>query len=126
MKLYIVLVVTLLVILSLSYWQMSYLEKTKHELKQTLSNLQNEIDEEKYEKTVMNLTKLKEYWKVIQKGWDVFAEHDDVEQVSCAIESLQVYIVEKEKAQALNECVLLLQRLEHIVFSEKLNISNVF
>lgn len=126
MKQYIILISALLVIILLNLWQDTYLEETSKYLLSDINDLKNAIYRDDYENAEKSVKEIKNTWNNMIKGWDIFAEHDDVEEISLLVTSLKVYVEEQSKIDVIYTYTLLKQRVEHTLQTELLHLSNVF
>lgn len=126
MKQYIILIGATLVVLCLNCWQMSYLKKTAAVLKLQIEYIKAYVESDDYENAKKAYDTLEKNWNKVSNMWDVFTEHDDVEEFDSSMKSLNAYIVQEEKSDCVNEIAQLLQRIEHILKSESVSLATVF
>jgi len=125
MKQYIILALAILIIILLNIWQVTYLKNTSRYLLSDLSEIENCIKREDYESASLAITELENTWSIIKPGWDIFGEHDDIENINEHIASMKVYVKYENSEELDNENITLVNLIEHVIDSEKLNLSNV-
>lgn len=126
MRQYIILVAAFAFVIILNCIQINFLKDTSKDLKKQLSILKSSIEQENYTQAEGALSALKKYWESVRQKWDIFTEHDDVEEVESHLASLQAYLTQNKKAECVNEIYVLKQRLEHITENESLSFATVF
>lgn len=126
MKKYIILVVTIIALGIFSFWQIKFLDKAQNHINDILNSINVALQIEDYKAANTMYKKLEDKWDDLHDGIDAFSDHMDVETFEKAMVSLGVYIAEKEKADALEQCSILVQVIEHIVESEKISVGSVF
>ena len=125
MKQYIIIVVAILVILSLNFWQSSYLEDTSRYLLADINEIDNSVQRQDFEAALKGAYGLEDTWKNVQNMWDIFGEHNDVERVTEHIDSIKVYAKYADKEELVNEYTLLEGLIKHIIDAEQINIGNI-
>ncbi len=125
MKQYIIIGVAILVILSLNFWQSSYLEDTSRYLLADINEIDNSVQIQDFEAALKGAYGLEYTWKNVQNMWDIFGEHNDVERVTEHIDSIKVYAKYEDKEELVNEYTLLEGLIKHIVEAEQINIGNI-
>lgn len=126
MKQYIILGVAIATIFIFNFWQSSYLRETSEYLLADINDLKNSVARNDLDSSNESVGEIKDTWEDMKKGWDIFASHNDVEEISSYISSLEVYVANKDKVETINAYTLLRQRVEHILRSESFNYSNIF
>ena len=126
MRQYIILGVAILTVLGLNFWQTRYLRETSEYLLSDVWAIENSIRREDYNSAKQELKALESTWNDVKPGWDIFGEHDDIEQISESLASIRVYIDNKESTEIANENAILMEQIEHVLDSETFKFENVF
>lgn len=126
MRQYIILGVAILTVLGLNFWQTRYLRETSEYLLSDAWAIENSIRREDYNSAKQELKALESTWNDVKPGWDIFGEHDDIEQISESLASIRVYIDNKESTEIANENAILMEQIEHVIDSETFKFENVF
>ena len=125
MKQYIIIGGALAIILLMSLWQANFLKQTSRYILTDINEIDNSVKREDYEAALIAIRELENTWKDVKAGWDIFGEHDDIEQISEHIQSIKVYATYKDKEELVNEYTLLAGIINHVIEAEELNFSNV-
>lgn len=125
MKQYIILGVALVIILLLSFWQTNFLKQTSRYILTDIKEIDNSVKREDFEAALIGIKELENTWKSIEHGWDIFGEHDDIEQINEHIHSMKVYAEYEDTEELVNEYTILESVISHVIESEQLNFSNV-
>lgn len=125
MKQYVILFFSLLLIIVLHEFQITYLEKTSRYILTDITDIEQSLKRDDYDEAKRAMTEIEYTWENIKDGWDSFGEHDDVGEISHHIASLNVYTNQMERADALSEAEGIRHTINHIIQSERLKISNI-
>ncbi len=125
MKQYLVLAMALSVIILLNIWQTNFLNKTSKYILADINDIENSVKRKDYETVLKGIRELENTWNIVESGWDIFGEHNDIEEINERIESMKVYAAYQDIEELANECKLLENIIKHVIESEKLNIGNV-
>ena len=125
MKQYIIIAVAMILVVVLNIWQVNYLKTTSKYILTDINDIDNSVKREDYVSALKGTEELERTWENIEPGWDVFGEHNDIEQISEHITSMKVYSKYQDKEELVNEYKLLEQLINHIIESEQLKFSNV-
>ena len=126
MKQWIIIIVAMSLIIGFNCWQSKFLENTSkyvltdiNEIK--IAGLRNDEETLKYAVKALNDT-----WENIKLGWDVFAEHDSVEEIEESIAKIKACSESGENKMLLIENDILKGKIERIVEMESFKLENVF
>lgn len=125
MKQYIIIGGALAIILLMNFWQASFLKQTSRYILTDINEIDNCVKREDYEAALIAIEGLEKTWEDVKAGWDIFGEHDDIEQISEHIQSIKVYAKYEDKEELANEYTLLIGIINHVIEAEQLNFSNV-
>lgn len=125
MKQYIILGVAITIIILLNVWQTNFLKQTSRYILTDINEIDNSIKREDYESVMKGIEELEKTWDNVQSGWDIFGEHDDIEEINEHIHSMRVYAKYQDKEELVNEYTLLADVINHVIETEQLNFSNV-
>ena len=125
MKQYIIIGGALAIIILMSLWQANFLKQTSRYILTDINEIDSSVKREDYEATLAAIRELENTWEGVKAGWDIFGEHDDIEQISEHIQSIKVYATYEDKEELVNEYTLLAGIINHVIEAEQLNFSNV-
>ncbi len=131
MKQILVIFITLAIILGLNFIQYSFLKDSSSLLISKINNVEDSIvNEENIEDIQAKEKELEQLWSKKELGYGIFCEHDAVETIKESISNICRYIFllteeETVKPHLLIECNTLKERIEKVVESEKLKLTNV-
>lgn len=125
MKQCIIITVAIILVIILNIWQVNYLKTTSRYILTDINEIDISVKREDYESALKGVEELEKTWANIEPGWDIFGEHNDIEQISEHITSIKVYSKYQDKEELVNEYKLLEQLVNHIIESEQLKFSNV-
>ncbi len=125
MKQYIILCVALLIIFLLNFWQASFLKQTSKYILTDINEIDISVKRDDYKAALDGINELENTWDSVKSGWDVFGEHNDIEQISEHIYSMRVYAAYQDKEELVNEYTLLKSLINHVIEAEELKFSNV-
>lgn len=126
MKQVVVIVLSLTLILSLNFWQCKYLKETGEYLLTDIRDIQNSLARKDYSSCEKSILELENTWKNVSTTWDIFGEHDDIESVEEAIESMKIYVKYEEEVELANEYTKLETRIKNVINTEKIALKNIF
>lgn len=125
MKQYLIIAVALLLIFLLNFWQSSFLKETSRYILTDINEIDNSVKREDFASALKGIEELEKTWESIESGWDIFGEHDDIEQINEHIASMKVYAKYEDKEELVNEYTLLASVINHVIETEELKFSNV-
>lgn len=125
MKQCIIIAAAMILVVILNIWQLNYLKTTSRYMLTDINEIDNSVKRDDFKSALNGVEELERTWNSIESGWDVFGEHNDIEQISEHITSMKVYSKYEDKEELVNEYKLLEQLINHIIDSEKLEFSNV-
>ncbi len=131
MKQILIISCTLLIIFGLHFIQYSFLKDSSEILISKISKIEESIiNNESMEKIKEAEQQLEKAWNKKELGYGIFCEHSAVEDIKESISNIYKYILllseEKTvKPHLLIECNTLKERIERVVESEKLKLTNV-
>lgn len=125
MKQYIIVIVSVIAILLLNFYQISFLNDTKRYVLADLNDIENALNRKDFEGILTSINELENTWRNIEKGWDIFGEHDDVKEINEHIARIKIYAKYNEESELAMEIANLETIINHVVDSENLSFSNV-
>lgn len=125
MKQYTILGVALLIIFLLNFWQTNFLKQTSRYILTDINEIDSSVKRDDFEAALKGIEELQNTWKSVEAGWDIFGEHDDIEQINEHIASMRVYAKYKDKEELVNEYTILASVINHVIETEELKFSNV-
>lgn len=125
MKQYLIICGALILIILLNFWQSSFLKQTSRYILTDINEIDNSVKRNDYNSVLKGIDELERTWNSIEAGWDIFGEHDDIEQINEHIASMRVYAIYKDTEELVNEYTILASVINHVIETEELNFSNV-
>ena len=131
MKQILIISCTLLLILGLHFVQYSFLKDSSKLLISKISKLEESItNDESLDKIQENKQELEKLWNKKELGYGIFCEHSAVSDIKESMSSIYKYISllneeETVKPHLLIECNVLKERINKVVESERLKLTNV-
>jgi len=125
MKQCIIIASALLIVILLNFWQVDFFKTTSRYILTDINEIDNSVKREDYTAVLKGVAELEKTWEDVKSGWDIFGEHNDIEQISEHIESMKVYAKYQDKEELVNEYYLLQNLINHVVESEELKFGNV-
>lgn len=125
MKQYLIIAVALLLIFLLNFWQSSFLKETSRYILTDINEIDNSVKREDFASALKGVEQLEKTWESIRSGWDIFGEHDDIQEINEHIASMKVYAKYEDKEELVNEYTLLTSVINHVIKKEELKFSNV-
>ena len=125
MKQVIIVSSVLVLIILLNIYQINFLETTSRYILADLEDIKNGLNRKDFDSVFESTKELKETFKNIEAGWDIFGEHDDVKDINQNISRMIVYAKHKEESDLDMEIANLESLISHVVNAEKLSFSNV-
>ena len=125
MKQCIIIAAAMILVVILNIWQLNYLKTTSRYMLTDINEIDNSVKRDDFKSALNGVEELERTWNSIESGWDVFGEHNDIEQISEHITSMKVYSKYEDMEELVNQYKLLEQLINHIIDSEKLEFSNV-
>ena len=124
-KQYLIIGAALIVILLLNVWQSNFLKQTSRYILTDINEIDNSVKRNDYDSVLKGIDELERTWNSVESGWDIFGEHDDIEQINEHIVSMRVYAQHKDTEELVNEYTILASVINHVIETEQLNFSNV-
>ena len=132
MKLILIILIAITLIISFNFVQSSFLTKTSEILTAKIQKLEESlIDNESVKEDILKEEKeIQVLWKKKQFVFEVFCEHDGVDEIKENIANIERYVSlldedEDIKLELILELNILKQRIKEVVNNEKLKLTNV-
>ena len=125
MKQFVIVILALVIIVLLYFYQINFLETTSRYILADIEDITNAINRKDFDAVYESTKELRETFKNVEAGWDIFGEHDDVKQINENISRILVYAKYKKESDLSMEIANLEALITHVVNAEKLSFSNV-
>ena len=125
MKQYIIIGIALLIVILLNYWQVTYLKQTSRYILTDINEIDNRVKREDFKSALQGVEELEKTWNTVKPGWDIFGEHNDIEEIHERIQSMKVYAKYEDKEELVNEYTLLENVIKHVIETDTFNFGNV-
>jgi len=126
MKQYIILISALILVIGLNIFQWNYLNKTSEKILSKIEEIRESLNNNEFEKAYNEIIELEKDWETKRAAWDIFTEHDDVEEFESSLASLKSFTLSNNWSEGLCEAAKLKQRIEHILENETLSFATIF
>ena len=117
--------VILIVIILSNIWVSHYIDGKLNHIVEKLDELENILNEEKYDEANEKLAEIEEYFNESEGALSCYIEHDELEKVITEFTELKAYVrFEKEEAfEALNKMSFIIRHIEE---KDDIKIKNIF
>ena len=102
------------------------LEKVGGETSVVIEEIQNDVENEKWEEALLKTQSLQEKWEKDVKWITVLIDHRETDEINQTLSALCEYVYYRETPELMATASSLKQMFEHIPLKERLIIENVF
>jgi len=122
----IICIVIIVAIFALDYTTQSYTAKSIDTLKEKISKLELDIENNRTEEIKANIENINDTWKNSEEKLAYFLEHDELEKINSELKELTSYIKTDEKHLAISKTEKAKFILEHIKDKNSFKLENIF
>ena len=115
--------VIMIIIMSFS---ISYLNKVSVNLEKLNDNIEEYINDDKWDKAYETSLEFRKRWESYSKNIKLFVNHEEIDNIEIELSKLPQYAKEKNKDESLASTQVLKFLIDHISSLEKINIQNIF
>lgn len=126
MKQLVIFLVTLLIIIGVGIWELSYLKESSRYFLSDISNVYQIAEREDYNLAKKEAEKLKDTWNEIRKTWALFIDDNQMDEIGDKLVSFVSYIDTQNIEEIKHEYKGLSNSVRDVVEFERLKPENVF
>lgn len=126
MRIYVTVLVTLFLVLVVSFIIPYKLDVSAGEILAGFSELEEAINQGNWEEAGAGIDMAKKLWNKDKGWWAVVIDHQEIDHIDMAFVRTKQYISKQDRAMAAGEMAVLRHMLEHIPQKEQVNLKNIF
>jgi hypothetical protein len=126
MRLLIIILIGLILFLGLCIYSEIWLSNSTLELVAEIEQLEDYLKNDKWEEANSLLLTTQKKWSEIEKQWDIFVDHREMDEIDLALAKLNKYIEIENADFALIEISALKHFVLNISKKESFNLRNIF
>lgn len=107
-------------------WELKYLNNTSRYIKTDIDYVKYEIERGNFEGAKDQINELKNTWRDVSDVWNIFVNHDRIDDLEEAIETLSADVELKDKDSAIKSSIILKAIVSQIVDKQKFSFEHVF
>lgn len=121
-----ILVVSIALLIFGGVWEIKYLNNTSKYLRTDIDYVKYEIEKDDFDGAKAQLEELKKTWSNVSDVWNIFVNHDRLDDVEKALEELNANIEVKDKNEAIKSTMMLKSVVFQVVDRQKPSFEHVF
>lgn len=125
MKQIIILVISVIISLSAGLYEINYLKNTTKYFNADINHIKNKINSQDFEEADIYLNKVEKSWNKIKNIWDIFVNHEDINQIEEEMLSCKLDIKSQDKEDSLKSVERLKRDLNNIYERKKIKLQNI-
>lgn len=126
MKIYIFLIITALIVVGFTIWDVSFLSTSSQNVIQELEITNQALQAEDWEAAHASYQDVQDKWEEYNHIWPMLIEHREITDIEISFEKMNVLMEQEDMKQAIRECANLKYLLNHVARNEKINLENIF
>ena len=126
MRLMIFLIISVIIFITFAVWTQNMLESSAGNLGRHLDHLEAAIKNDNWPSADNQVKAITRLWNENKKSWQIFINHEEVDNIDSSLASVKQLVEIREKAVALAEIAVLKLFILHIPEKESLSLVNVF
>lgn len=107
-------------------WELKYLNNTSRYIKTDIDYVKYEVERGNFEGAKDQINELKNTWRDVSDVWNIFVNHDRIDDLEEAIETLSADVELKDKDSAIKSSIILKAIVSQIVDKQKFSFEHVF
>ena len=116
----------IIIIITLSFLTVEYLEKSSNEMLSILDDVSTFISEDNFHEAYMSLAEFYDKWDRSVGFFKIIIGHTVIRQIETALANATENIILKNKSNSAAEISTLIYLVDDIYSSERMNIGNIF
>lgn len=125
MKQIIILIISVIISLSAGLYEINYLKNTTKYFNADINHIKNKINSQDFEEADIYLNKVEKSWNKIKNIWDIFVNHEDINQIEEEMLSCKLDIKSQDKEDSLKSVERLKRDLNNIYERKKIKLQNI-
>lgn len=125
MKQIIILIISVIIALSAGLYEINYLKNTTKYFNADINHIKNKIISQDFNEADIYLNKVEKSWDKIKNIWDIFVNHEDINQIEEEILSCKLNIKLKNKNDSIKSIEKLKKNLNNIYERKKIKLQNI-
>lgn len=125
MRIYVAVVVTLLLVLTVGFATLDKLNTTANDLVNDFGGLEEAIATGNWAAAGHDVEKLARKWNEHKDWWAIVIDHQEIDNIEMSLVRIGQYIRMQDPALAAGELAVLKQMLKHIPEKERVNLKNI-
>lgn len=107
-------------------WELKYLNNTSRYLQTDIDYVRYELENNNFEGAKNQIVELKNTWYDVSDVWNIFVNHDRIDDLEEAIETLSANVELKNKEEGIKSSIILKAIVTQIVDKQKFSFEHVF
>ena len=120
-----ILIISLFLLIFGGIWEIKYLERTSRYLASEVEYTKNAIENNNFELADKQMESMQNTWGDMNIVWNIFINHDRIDDLEEAIEDLDSYIYLKQDKEAINVADRLNKIIYQIVDKQKFSFEHI-
>lgn len=120
-----ILIISLFLLIFGGIWEIKYLERTSRYLASEVEYTKNAIENNNFELADKQMESMQNTWENMNIVWNIFINHDRIDDLEEAIEDLDSYIYLKQDKEAINAADRLNKIIYQIVDKQKFSFEHI-
>jgi len=125
MRTLIALVITLGIIVGISFWTENLLEQSAGFMVKRIDKISAEIRNNNWLEATKHTGELEKTWQEQKGWWPMILDHQEIDNIDFAMAQVKEYIANHDKPLALGQLSELKLMIEHIPRKEAVNLENI-
>lgn len=126
MKPMVIIILITIILIAAGCLTLNALESESRKLDESLSELEEYIDNQDWKTASEKLEEFHGKWDRISSVWSMLIDHYEIDSIELVLSQLASYIRTKDKKEALSQMSALKALIKHIPEKEAFNLKNIF
>ena len=126
MKQLIILIVTLIIVIGVGIWELSYLKESSRYFLSDISNVYQIAERNQYDLAKKEAKNLQDTWKDVRKTWALFIHDNHMDEIGDKLVSFVSYIDSQNQEEIKHSYKSLSSSINSVVEFECLKAENIF
>ncbi|MDO4283451.1 MAG: DUF4363 family protein [Clostridia bacterium] len=107
-------------------WEIKYLNETSRYLQTDIDYVRYEVENDNFDGAKEQIEELKRTWNNVSDVWDIFVNHDRIDDIEEAFENLKADVELKDKNSSIKSSMVLKSIVSQIVDKHKFSFKHIF
>jgi len=126
MKIYAVVAGVLIFWVGLGFYTIDRFQGNATQMLDEIGRTETAIFAARWDEAAASIDNIKRAWEKHQRWWNVFIDHDEIDNIDTALTRTEQYVKARERVLATGELAVLKLMLEHIPEKERVSLKNIF